>query len=332
MRRALVTGATGGLGLALVEALVAEGYRVRATGRNGAVASRLREMGAAFVAADLSAAADVSALLGDIDVCFHAAALSSPWGAPEAFRAINVDATRRLLDAAKRAGCDAIVFVSTPSLYAEPRDRVGLTEASPLARRFANDYAATKYEAEQLVLHANAPGFATVAVRPRALVGPDDQVLLPRLLRVARGGRFPLFRDGRALIELTDVRDAAAALIGADRNRAVAAGRAFNVSGGRPATVRDTLKEIFAALGLSPRYLALPYAPVAKFVGALEAACRTLPGRPEPPATVYSLSSLAFSQTFDLSGAREGLGWTPRFSPSEAIARTAAAWRRHAAV
>jgi nucleoside-diphosphate-sugar epimerase len=311
---------------------MAEGYRVRATGRNAAVAARLREMGAEFMAADLSATTDAGALMADIDVCFHAAALSSPWGAPKAFRAINVEATRRLLDAARRAGCDVFVFVSTPSLYAEPRDRVGLTEASPLARRFANDYAATKYEAEKLVLRANAPGFATIAVRPRALVGPDDQVLLPRLLRVARGRRFPLFRDGQALIELTDVRDAAAALVAADRNRATAASKAFNISGGRPATVRETLTEIFAALGLNPRYLALPYAPVATLAGALEAVCRALPGRPEPPATVYSLSSLAFSQTFDLAGARDGLGWTPRFSPSEAIARTADAWRHHAAV
>ncbi len=63
---------------------------------------------------------------------------------------------------------------------------------------------------------------------------------------------------------------------------------------------------------------------------AAEAVCARLPGRPEPPATVYSLSTLAFSQTFDLAAARADLEWSPRFTPGQAIARTAAAWNRHA--
>src|SRR6185437_14287401 len=145
----------------------------------------------------------------------------------------------------------------------------------------------------------------TAAIRPRALIGPDDRVLLPRLLRMARGGRFPLLRGGQALIELTDVRDAAEAIVAADSHRKAAAGRAFNVSGGRPASVADTLAAAFAALGLTPRFVDVPYAAAAAACRAAEALCALLPGRPEPPATVYSLNTLAFSQTFDLTAARE---------------------------
>ena len=332
MRQALVTGATGGLGLALVPALLAAGYGVRATGRDLDAGQRLSEMGAAFTPADLADPGAIAGLVTEIDVVFHAAALSSVWGRPETFRAINVEATRRLLAAAQEAGCDAFVFVSTPSVYAEPRDRVGLTEESPVAQRFANAYAASKYAAERLVVAANRAGFATVAIRPRALVGPDDKVLLPRLLRVARSGRFPLFREGRALIDLTDVRDAADALIAADARRAKVGGQVFNVSGGAAASVADILRDVFAAMGLSPRLVRAPYPLAAGVCTFAEALCAILPGRPEPPATVYSLSTLAFSQTFDLSGALTGLGWSPRYSPHEAIARTAAHWSRHAAL
>ena len=327
MRRALVTGATGGLGRALISALQAEGYAVRATGRDMAIGAGL---GAEFLPGDLRQPGLAATLAAGVDVVFHAAALSSPWGRNADFRAINVGATRVLLDAARQAGCDSFVFISTPSVYAEPRDRLDLTEASPLPRRFANAYARTKFAAEGFVRAAAAPGFSTIVLRPRALIGPDDKVLLPRLLRVARTGRFPLFRGGKALIDLTDVRDAAEAALAADRNRTVASGQVFNISGGRPAAVREILGEVFGALGLGPRLVTLPYGFAAGTARALEAICALLPGRPEPPATAYTLSTLAFSQTFDLSAARATLGWQPRFSRQQAIQRTAEHWRRHA--
>jgi nucleoside-diphosphate-sugar epimerase len=332
MRSALVTGATGGLGRALVDALLAEGYAVRATGRDGAIGAALAAAGAEFIAADLTDPTVIAPLVEDREAIFHAAALSSPWGAAEAFEAANVAPTRRLLAAAKAAGADSFVFVSTPSVYAEPRDRVGLTEASPLAARFANGYVRSKFAAEALVRAADAPGFATVALRPRALVGPHDAVLLPRLLGVARRGRFPLFRQGRALIELTDVRDAAAALVAADRGRATLGGQVFNISGGAPMSVAATLAVAFEALRLRPRFIDIPYALAAAACGCAEAVCARLPGQPEPPATVYALGTLAFSQTFDLTAAREQLGWAPRYSPQVAIERTAAAWSADASL
>ncbi|HEY5712764.1 MAG TPA: NAD-dependent epimerase/dehydratase family protein, partial [Allosphingosinicella sp.] len=230
-RRALVTGATGGLGRTLVPALVAAGYDVTATGRDPAAGAELEAAGARFVAADLCDP-EADLVPEGTDVVFHLAALSSPWGRARDFAAINVDATRRLLDRARAPGCDCFVYASTPSIYAEPRDRLDINEASPPARRFVNDYAATKYQAEQAVLAASSDEFRTIAIRPRAIVGPHDKVLLPRLIRASRRGRMPLPNGGRALIELTDVRDAAAAFLAADAARERSAGQAFNISGG----------------------------------------------------------------------------------------------------
>lgn len=318
-RRALVTGATGGLGRTLVPALLDAGYQVTATGRNAAIGAALEVDGAAFIAADLcDASADV--LRGGADVVFHLAALSSPWGRRSDFAAINVGATRRLLDGARSSGCGTFIYASTPSIYVEPRDRLALTEQDPPARRFANHYAATKYEAERLVLAANDEDFRTMAIRPRAVVGPDDDVLLPRLIRASRGGRMPVPNGGNALIELTDVRDAAAAFIAADGAREQAGGRAFNVSGGQPRRLRDLLQLIFAAIGSAPRLVSLPAGPAMAAAWLAERVAAMLPGRPEPPATRYTIMALGFSQTFDLTAARQWLDWTPKFSPEEAIA------------
>src|SRR5262245_45363527 len=235
-RRDLVEGATGGLGLRRCSALKEAGYWIRATGRSDANAARLRERSAEFVRGDLLQM-DLNALCESVDVVFHAAALSSPWGPEAAFQAVNVDATRNLLATARASGAQAFIFVSSPSIYASLRDQPALTEESPLPRRSLNAYARTKRIAEGLVLAANTPAFRTASVRPRALIGPDDKVLLPRILALASRGWFPAIRGGRALIELTDVRDAALALVKADQNLDKAAGKAINISGGSPMSV-----------------------------------------------------------------------------------------------
>jgi 2-alkyl-3-oxoalkanoate reductase len=261
----------------------------------------------------------VRSLVRQQDVVFHLAALSSPWGRAADFEAINLHATRELLDAARDNGSSAFIYASTPSIYASPRDRLGLTETCAPARPVANHYAATKLAAEQFVLAANTPEFQTAALRPRAIVGPHDTVLLPRLLRAARRGRMPLPNGGRALIELTDVRDAAGAFLAADRHINRVAGRALNVSGGQPRRLDDLLRRIFSRRGLEVRLIPVPAWPAMTVARIMERVWAALPGRPEPPATRYAVMSLAYSQTFDLSTTHDLLGWAARFSPEQAI-------------
>lgn len=311
-RRALVTGATGGLGLSLCAALRESGYWVRATGRSETNAGRLRAISDEFVRGDLLEM-DLAALCDGADVVFHAAALSSPWGPEAAFQAVNVDATRRLLAAARAGGAQGFVFVSSPSIYAALRDQPSLTEESPLPARALNAYARTKRLAEELVLAANTPAFRTVSVRPRALIGPDDTVLLPRILALASRGWFPALRGGRALIELTDVRDAANALVSADRNLEKVAGKAINISGGQPVSVSDLVRKLAAALQQPIALRPVPIEVALFIAGVSEMVCSVLPTRPEPRLTTYSVATLAYTQTFDLSRARALLGYEPSY-------------------
>lgn len=319
-RHALVTGATGGLGRELVAQLLAHGYRVRATGRDAAIGEALST---AFVAADL-VRDPVEPLVEGVDVVFHLAALSSPWGRAADFRAINVGATGRLLRGAASAGCGAFIHASTPSIYAEHRDRIGLTEDSPVAKRFANQYAATKYAAERAVLAADRHCFRTVALRPRAIVGPHDTVLLPRLLRSAARGRLALPGGGRALIELTDVRDAAAAFVAADRHRERAGGQAINLSGGDPRRLRELLEMIFARTGQQVRFRSVPVELAGMVAAVAEWTAALRPGRPEPRVTRYTIATLGYSQTMCLDKARALLDWSPRHKVEAMIAHALA--------
>ena len=308
-RTMLITGATGGLGLALVEAARSGGHEVLATGRSSAARGRIEASGTRFVAADLTDPGAAARLCGGRESVVHAAALSAAWGREEDFERINVEGTRALLAAAKAAGCRRFVFVSSPSIFASFRDRLGLKGSDPPADPPLNAYARSKLAAERLVLAANGSGIATCAVRPRAIAGPDDKVLLPALAALVRRKRMPLIGGGGALIELTDVRDAArATLLAEDRIEAVA-GRAVNISGGRPVPVRQIAAGLAWELGASPKRAHLPI-PVARMAAALLEAKARL-GRGEPALSRYALATLAYSQTFDMDEPERLIGYRP---------------------
>ena len=316
MSRVLVTGATGGIGASLVATLLGAGATVIATGRREQAGARFAAMGAEFRPADL-VDAPLAPLLDRVSTLYHLAARSAPWGPTAGFTTDNVWVTQRLLDAARRAGVRRFVFASTPSIYVERRDRIGLTEDSPIAARFSCDYARTKYQAERLVLAQDSPGMRTIALRPRAVAGPDDTVLLPRLSRVAARGMIPLPRGGTALIEITDVRDVADAFLAAGRADAPG-GVAINISGGAPRPFRTLVAEICATAGLPFRPFAIPE-PLLLALARLGEAAGLRSGR-EPAVTRHAAMVIAWSQTFDLAGARRMLHWAPRHAPAETLA------------
>ncbi len=312
-RRILVTGATGGLGQALVREALARGAVVRATGRDSGVGARLAERGAQFVPCDLSAPdADLATLLAGCDSVIHAAALSASWGREVDFIAANITGTQRLLDAARAAGVSRFVFVSSPSIFASFADRIGIGEDEQPADPPLNAYARTKLVAERMVLAAADDTMATCAIRPRALVGEGDRVILPRLAELARCKRMPLPRGGAALIELTDLRDAAWAICEAEARAPVISGRAINISGGEPIAVRDLALRLAGALGEQPRLVNVPLTVARPLAYLAENIARLTGAKEEPVLTRYTLATLAFSQTFDLAPARRWLDYRPR--------------------
>ncbi len=325
-RRVLVTGATGFLGGAVcAELRAAGGWEVTATGRDPAKGKRVAAD--RFLPADLADDGAAALLVRDQEAIIHCAALASPWGRREAFERANVGATRALLEAAVTAGSvRRFVHISTPAIHAEFAHREGLTETSPLPVRPINDYARTKLAAERLVLAA-ADRLEVVVLRPHALFGVGDTVLLPRLVRAAERGRLPVIGDGRARTDLCCVENAALACrlaLEADAGRV--RGEAFNIANDEPVPLWETLREFLRAAGLPGPRGRVPF-PLAWVGAALaEGWSRAVSGR-EPAMTRYGAGVLAFSHTFDLTKARQVLGYTPRVSLRESLERTARWWR-----
>ena len=317
--RILVTGAGGFLGGVVARRLVDRGDEVVALGRSERSLEGVRSARCETAIADLTdrnAVARLSAI-GPIDAIVHCAGLSSNWGTRAAFAANNIAATENLVCVLPKLGRPHVVFISSSSVYFAFRDQFGVGEAQPLPRP-VNDYGWSKREAE---VRVRAQPNATI-IRPRGIYGAGDTALLPRLLRAARRGPLPLFRGGKAVIDLTHVDDVAASVAAVLDARAVTVGKTYNVSGGEPLRVVEIIERAAERTGTTVRWRSLPW-PLAKAgLSALEAGHRAFRPHVEPIATTYSAGLLAFSQTLDISAIARDTGWRPAIPFAEGLDRT----------
>ncbi len=306
--RVLVTGASGFLGGTLCRFLRDRGYDVVGTGRSARRCALLVEQGFEVHQADLSAG-PVQGRLGNPDAIVHTAALSAPWGAPVAFQAANIDTTRNIITAARRLGVARLVNISSPSVYFAPKDQLNVDEGRPLPKPF-NDYARTKAEAECLAL--STPEIGPISLRPRGIYGFGDTTLLPRLLQAARAHPLPIFREGRAKIDLTHVSDVCAAIEATLRAGSEAEGQTFNISGGEVLPISQIIDMTCARAGITPRWRAIPFRPAFAAAKLSERITALLPSAGEPRITAYALALLAFEQSLNIDKAAQVLEWSPQ--------------------
>src|SRR5262249_3271763 len=124
------------------------------------------------------------------DILFHVAAKAGAWGPYREYNRANVVGTENVLAACRKHGVRRLVYASSPSVVFGGRDMEGVNEAVPYPARYEAHYPHTKAIAERLVLAANRPDLATVALRPHLIWGPGDNQLVPRILARARAGRL----------------------------------------------------------------------------------------------------------------------------------------------
>lgn len=325
--RTVITGATGGLGRNALEYVLHQGEEATACGRNASILAKLGRV--PTVRADLSSMVltDACRLVQNHDAIWHCAALSAPWGQYKDFLAANLTASETLFKAAGHCEVPVFVHISTPAVYFNFTHRYDLCE-DQVAARPVNHYAATKLMAEQRLVELahRYPRTKLVILRPRAIFGPYDQALFPRLLKLmdSSNGRLSLPRGGDALLDLTYVENVVHAMALATTAQ-VPSGSVFNISNDEPVTVRGALTQLMAELARPFSIRPVPYWTVAPVARAMEGMAYVT--RKEPRLTSYSLGALAYDMTLDVSAARKDLGYQPLVGMADAYRRTAA-WLR----
>lgn len=319
-----ITGSTGFLGGYVVDEFRRAGYEIVAAGRK---AGRLKELEAGHVHTVALNLNQLDQYHEPLETVVHVAALSSPWGAWNDFLKHNVEGTQRVIDMCLTNGAKRLVYVSSPSIYSGKGHRLNIYEADFDPANHLNHYIRSKIMAEQLVARAQEQGLETVIIRPRGLFGIGDTSIFPRLLQANDRLGIPLFNGGDNLIDITCVENAALGLRLAAESP-VASGRIYNLTNGEPRRFKHVLDAVFAGISQTPRYRAMNASAMYSLAAISEAIYRFLPLRREPLLTRYTIATLAFSQTLDISAAQRDLGYRPTITLDEGIARYAASYRQ----
>ncbi len=316
--RVLVTGATSLLGGEIAARLAARGDHVTVFQR-GASGLPHRE-----VRGDIAHRAAVDAAVAGAEVVIHAAAKVGVVGTWSEYEAANIAGTEHLLAAARAAGVERFVQISSPSVAHAGHSLVGepATQADP--DRARGHYSRSKARAELLALAADTDGFSVVAVRPHLVWGPGDEQLIGRIVDRARQGRLAIIGSGTALIDTTYIDNAADAIVAAADRASELGGRAFVISNGQPRPVHELLDGIATAAGLPTPRLRVP-ASVAKAAGTvLERVWAGLRRQDDPPITSFLAEQLSTAHWFDQRETQRALGWEPSIGLDEGFARLAA--------
>lgn len=327
--KVIITGATGFLGFRACEYFHELGYEVVGIGRNEQKGKQLMEQGIHFEKLDLIERDQLVHICKGMDAVIHSAALSESWGEYKDFYRANVECTENVLYAIRMNNIKRLVHISTPSLYFNLNSREYVKENEPLPKTFVNAYAATKYIAEEKVLAAVETGLDAIILRPRALFGPRDTTILPRLIELNRTRGVPLPNDGQAVTDLTYVDNVVRAIELALKAPTTCSGEVYNITNDEPVILKDALEKLFFHLHMPFRAKKIPYSLLRMVATTLEMTYRLFNIKKEPLVTKYSVSVLGETQTLSVEKAREELGYTPIVSIEKGIETYAEWWKKH---
>jgi dihydroflavonol-4-reductase len=321
---AVVTGASGFVGGAVVSELIAAGYSVRAPARSRAAQSAIERIGApgrvAVVSADLLQPDSLAEAFAGADLVVHAAGtVASCRRDPSAMLRTNVVGTRNAVTAAARAGVPRFVLTSSAVTIGE---RPGEVAREDTRHRgwFVSAYERSKAEAEAAAFAlARDLGLEVVAVNPASVQGPGRVDGTARLLIAAARGRLPFFV--RTRVSFVDVADCASGhVLAATAGRP---GERYLLSGATLSS-ENALEIVRALAGRGRRPIGLPASTVIAAAGAIEAAYRL--ARRDPPICREVAVAIAHGRVYDGSRATRELGL--RYTPPEETIRRTLAWLR----
>lgn len=173
-----------------------------------------------------------------------------------------------------------------------------------------------KREAEILLENSEIP---FIGIRPRALTGRGDTVIMPRLIRAYQEGRLRIIGDGKNIVDITSVENVADVLHKSIYSSEKSLNQFYNITNDEPIELWKAIAMTLEQMGMQPPVKKLPYSLVVNIARFLEIKSKMTNGK-EPALTCYGVGTLAKNFTMDISKAKELLGYEPKVNNEEAIA------------
>lgn len=207
--QAFVTGGSGFVGANLVRLLLQQGYKVKALVRASSCLDNLKSLEVELIRGDLNQDSLAQHLKG-CQVLFHVAAQYSLWKKDrDRLYLNNVLGTRNILNCARQAGVERVVYTSSVAAIGVRRDGVPADESyQSSVDKLIGDYKKSKYYAEQEAIKAVQVGQDIVIVNPSTPIGALDLKPTPTGEIIVRflNRKMPFYVDtGLNLIDVEDV-------------------------------------------------------------------------------------------------------------------------------
>jgi dihydroflavonol-4-reductase len=302
----LVTGASGFLGGHVARLLTERGDHVRVLLRPTSDTRLLEGLPVERAFGDLRDAASLDTALAGVTAVYHVAADYRLWARdPREIYDANVQGTRNLLEAARRAKIEKFIYTSTVGTVAVPRSAALPDEDTVTSLdEMIGDYKRSKWLAEEEARRAAAAGLPVIIVNPTTPVGPGDAKPTPtgRIILDFLNGRLPAFVDtGLNFVPVEDV--AAGHLLAAERGRA---GERY-ILGGQNLTLKQALELISVASGRPAPRVRIPHV-IALAAAHADSLLTGLTGR-EPRIPLEGVRMARHSMFVNTAKARRELGF-----------------------
>lgn len=321
--KALVTGATGFVGANLVRELLADGDAVRALVRPGRDRRNLTGLEVELAEGDLRDPESLRSALTGVSVLYHVAADYRLWARdPRELYTSNVNGTRNILEAAREAGVERVVYTSTVGTLGIPKDGRPGTETTPVSLdQMVGHYKRSKFLAEQEAERFASEGLDVVIVNPSAPVGPWDVKPTPTgkmVVDYLRGRMVASLDTGLNLVHVRDV--ARGHILAAQKGRS---GEKY-ILGHQNLPLRDIFSVLERLTGIPAPRFRIPYR-VAWTAALISEGWAQVTHR-QPAVSLTAVRMASKKMFFDPSRAVRELG-LPQTSVEQAL-RDAVAWFR----
>lgn len=317
-QKILVTGGGGFLGGAIVRRLVERGDQVVSFARSSY--ADLKALGVRQIQGDISDKTAVERACRGVDLVFHVAAKPGIWGRYADYYSTNVTGTQNVISGCLKNHVSRLIYTSSPSVIFDGTDMEGVDESTPYPDKYYTHYPKTKAIAETFVLKATGNNLMTIILRPHLIWGPGDTHFVPRIIERAR--RLVRVGNGRNLVDTIYIDNAAEAhILAADalEKKPELSGNIYFISQDEPIPAWDMINAILKAAGLDPVKRSIPHQ-AAWLIGAMfEFIYRTFDIDQEPQMTRFLADELATAHWFDISAAKNDLGYVPRISIKEGL-------------
>lgn len=319
--RVYLTGGTGLLGTHLAALLREHGHDVVALHRQGADTLFLEEVGCKLVHGDVrDEPTDLAHAMRGCTHAVHSAALVYADGSWPTVRAVNVEGTENVARAAVEAGITHLLHVSSVAVYGTTDGEVDETDSLAAELPASDLYARSKREAEMAVRRVEAEtGLSVTVVRPSAVYGERDRLMVPAIANIVRAPVVPLFGPGDNTLPVVYAGNVAEAML-----LALEAGRGretFDIGCDLSLTQRDLMAWLAEGLGKRARLVPIPAPLVRGAVGVAGRLGLQIPGAKHLP--LERLVRLALGENpYPSRRIREELGWAPATPHRDALVRS----------